>query len=705
MPYKFDFFDGDVVEWSLVEDGAVAEDVSDYTPSFYVGVGDGDRDSLTDAQSVLEQFPSVVRTAVEEWRPGFRHDPKQVLRVDSMDVEEVSRMARWIHEWGDPGEYRCFNVDFSREFRYCLERDRSPKPTQELTTLSIEGQAYGFTETELPSLTVGGEDVGRSPERGLPKIERIIEKVDPDVFVVTSADLLAELHVFAERHGYDLQLGRRPGFQQLASASTYTSYGRVGHSPARYNVPGRVIVDRSNTFFHRETNLEGCLDLVARSKKPLQELSWASIGNVLTAIQIQEALARNVLVPWQAWRPEFFKSMRRLHDADRGGFTFAPDVGLHEDVHELDFSSLYPNIIRTRNVSPETIRCDCHADREDVPGLGYSICDDRGYLPDVLEPLIDDRGEIKAELRETDDPERQRELEGRSDAIKWILVSCFGYQGFSNAKFGRIECHEAINAFAREILLDAKDALEAGGWDVVHGIVDSIWVTPRPNTERTPLETLAEQITEDVEIRLEYEAEYDWIAFVPQRNSEAGTLTKYFGAVRDEGTDEREFKFRGIECRQRSTPPFIADAQLRLVETLDERRTPEAVCDQLRRYLAELRTGEVDPEELVIEQRTSKTAEESAHDTRTVSALERAADDGRHLHAGQGVNYVVVDDSKRSRDRVRLASEADDYDVEFYAEQLVRAAESVLSPMGWRQEDIERYLADRTDASLISYTS
>jgi DNA polymerase I len=252
----------------------------------------------------------------------------------------------------------------------------------------------------------------------LPRIEEQIMGEDPDVLVVESAQILAELYDLADRFDYDLQLGRRPGFQQLAGESTYTSYGRVGHSPARYNVPGRVIIDKSNTFFYRETNLKGCLDLVARSWKPLQELSWASIGNVLTAIQIREALSRNVLVPWKAWRPEQFKTMGQLNDADRGGFTFAPDVGVHEAVHELDFSSLYPNIICEYNVSPEKIRCDCHSGREDVPGLGYCICDERGYLPDVLQPLIDARDEIKAEISEANDPERLAELEGQSGTIK-----------------------------------------------------------------------------------------------------------------------------------------------------------------------------------------------------------------------------------------------------------------------------------------------
>jgi DNA polymerase I len=172
----------------------------------------------------------------------------------------------------------------------------------------------------------------------------------------------------------DFSLSRWPGidFQQLASRSTYASYGRVGHSPARYNVPGRALIDRSNTFFFGETNIDGVLDLVSRSRKQIQEAAWASIGNILTAIQICEAHERGVLVPWHSWRHEQYKSIGVLHDADRGGFIFAPEVGLHEDVHELDFSSLYPNIICTRNVSPDVIRCECHRDREDVPGLGYA---------------------------------------------------------------------------------------------------------------------------------------------------------------------------------------------------------------------------------------------------------------------------------------------------------------------------------------------
>jgi DNA polymerase I len=712
VPFTIDSEDGDVLAWHLTDDGARAERDTDYTPAFYVTREDG---SLKDCRSVVADWPDVVATSIERRRRGWRRDPERVLRVAVEDVERVRPVAGRIRNRGDPAEYRCYDVDLTRGFRYCLDRGCSPAPQadRDLRTLAIDVPEEALGDGSLAAvdaIELDGERHEGCPADMVGAVTTAIEDRDPDVLVCSAGEVIPTLTEAATPTDTDLQLGRRPGWRLLAGASTYESYGTVHRSPARYSVPGRAVVDRSNTFFYGQSGLDGCLDLVARSWKPLQELAWASIGTVLTAIQIREARERGVLVPWHSYRPEFFKSARTLHDADRGGHTLAPDVGLHEDVHELDFASLYPNIICTRNVSPETVRCGCH-DRADVPGLGYSICEERGYLPDVLGPIVTARAALKGERAQVDDPERAAALGRRIEALKWILVACFGYQGFANAKFGRIECHEAINAFAREILLDAKARMEAGGWRVVHGIVDSLWVTPAPDVpddERTPLGVLAGQITDAVDIPLEYEGAYDWLAFVPMRDSEAGALTKYFGRRADAdpaavGFDDA-YKTRGIECRQDSTPPFVADAQRDLLRAFDAERDAEAVCDRLAGHLHRLRTGDVDPAALAIEKRASKAVDAYEQRTRTVAALERAGDAGLDRNPGQHVRYVVVDDGTDSRERVRLAREdPDEYDVAFYADLLVRATASVVSPLGWRREDVRAYLADRTDASLSAF--
>jgi len=617
MSFTVDFLDdGRVLEWEATVDGAVVTEHDDYTPRFYVAPRspDGDIDFIQ-LRRIYENHPDVVTTEIVYQRPGFRRDDEAVLAVDVTHVDRVTPLARQARQLSEYpiGDLACFNVDFSREFRYCLENDIDPTPASELSTLRLSVPVTETTGDAYTELSVDSETITGSTENSLTAVQAAVDERDPDILVCSTSQIIPMLHEMATHAGVDdFSLSRWPDvdYQQLASQSTYSSYGRVGHSPARYNVLGRAIIDESNTFFYGETNIDGVLDLVSRSKKPIQELAWASIGNVLTAIQICEAHDRDVLVPWNSWRHEFYKPMGTLHDADRGGFIFAPEVGLHEDVHELDFSSLYPNIICTRNVSPDVIRCECHRDRDDVPGLGYSICDEQGYLVDVLQPIIDARDEIKAAIRreqQQDEPDQERlaELEGRSGALKWILVACFGYQGFSNAKFGRIECHEAINGFAREILLTAKQQLEAGGWRVVHGIVDSIWVTPDPDVDdnqREDLDVLANEITESVEIRLEHEAHYDWVAFVPQRESTAGALTKYFGKV----AGEDEFKIRGIEARQRSTPSFVEDVQRECLDRLDATRSPAAVLGYLQDVIERLHAEAVPVEQLVERNRVSK---------------------------------------------------------------------------------------------------
>ncbi|WP_123533947.1 type B DNA-directed DNA polymerase [Halosimplex salinum] len=754
--------DGTVREWHATADGVETRVNDDYAPSLSVAAPDPVR---ADLAAALAADPKVVETATERRYLSLDADEREpVLRVDLARVDEVRTLAHEIlsHHAADyaPGTVRLYDVDLAPGFRYCVDTGTAPVPERELRRLELSIPERALAEDDLTALRVDGEALRASKASGdggpasrqadravLDSLRERVEVVDPDVLVCSTAELIPRCHERAEALGLDdFRLGRADGYERLAGASTYESYGQVGHSPARYALPGRAIVDRSNSFLLGKAGLPGLLDLVGRSWRPLQETARGSIGTILTSIEIKEARERDVLAPWNKWEPEAFKSVGTLHDADRGGFTFAPEPGIYEDVVEVDFASLYPSIMREYNVSPETVNCDCH-DREDVPGLGYSVCEDRGFLADVLGGLIDDRARFKeelAELRERaatdaldvasgdyqathaepdgDSPvaERVAALEGRIDALKWVLVSCFGYQGYRNAKFGRIECHEAINAYAREILLDAKERLEAGGWRVVHGIVDSLWVQPRA-ADPEPIDEIAAVVSEDARISLEVEARFDWVAFVPMRNSSAGALTKYYGKVAGaDPEDDDAFKFRGIETRQRSTPPFVAAVQRDLIRTLDasnesgersEPRTerpashdPEAVCDRLARALGRLERRAVDAEDLVIRQRVSKSVEAYAQRTRTVAALERTAAHGLERPPGTSVEYVVVDDGRGDADRVRLPFEdASDYDVEFYRERLIRAAESVVSPLGWDRGQIRRYLRDGRDLTLAAF--
>ena len=81
-----------------------------------------------------------------------------------------------------------------------------------------------------------------------------------------------------------------------------------------------------------------------------------------------------VLVPWKKNRAEDIKTGLEMVISDRGGLYLDPLPGVHRDVFELDFASLFPSIIATRNISPETMKCECckpiisgHSNNEKFP--------------------------------------------------------------------------------------------------------------------------------------------------------------------------------------------------------------------------------------------------------------------------------------------------------------------------------------------------
>ena len=696
MTITIDCRDGTPIRW--VADGAGAEPIvdADYQPTLYAAArNDRTRylDWLADALAVDPKVTGV--TTERHYRTLAAEERSPTLRIDLDRLGEARQVAREIRgrerREHAPGVISLYDVDFDPGFRYCLDTGHDPMPDRELRTLSL---SLPPAEDDLSKLAVEGSEIADDET-----VERVLAERDPDVLVVSRAELVARL---VER---GVELGRRPGYRQLAGESTYVSYGQVGHSPARYAVPGRAIVDRSNSFLLSKSSMAGLRYFVDRAGKPVQELARDSIGGVLTAIEIREARKRGVLAPAQKRQTERWKSLETLHTADRGGFSFQPEARVHEAVHELDFASLYPNIIRANRVSPETVCCDCH-DTADVPELGYSICDsvEGSFLGSVLGPLLDDRSEFKSQRRARDSP--TPELDAKIEAIKWVLVSCFGYQGYRHAKFGRIEVHEAINAFAREIMLTAKEHVEAAGWQVVHGIVDSLWVTPAPNREQTPIREVAAAISEDIGIALEHEGHFAWIAFCPRKRASGSALMRYFGRWSDEppGDDGERYKLRGIEARQRSTCPFVERAQRELIGVFDDTRAPRPVCDRLARQLGRLRSGRLSTVDLAITQRVSKRPAAYDRASRAKAALERASILGVERSPGQSVRYVVIDDERSGADRVRLAfEEPEAYDAGFYADRLVRAAESVLAPLGWDRDDIRRFLAETRNARLSSF--
>jgi hypothetical protein len=115
-----------------------------------------------------------------------------------------------------------------------------------------------------------------------------------------------------------------------------------------------------------------------------------------------------------------------------------------------------------------------------------------------------------------DDPNYKR-FKAYASAHKWLLVTCFGYLGYKNARFGRIEAHEAVTAMGREILLQAKEAAEEMGFNVLHMYVDGIWINKEGCKTVKDFDALLLSIHERTGLPLALDGIFRWIAFLPSK--------------------------------------------------------------------------------------------------------------------------------------------------------------------------------------------
>ena len=608
---------------------------------------------------------------------GFhsRHDLFPLARVAlSWDETPNGRRLRFIRALDDPLD-PAYRLPSLRRMIWRLEG--SP-----LVSLG-EGNAL-LVEVEGRTHRIAPED---GPE-ALHSLNALLDRYDPDAIITQHGDQ----HIFpwlletSERAGVPLRLDRLAPLVQRhirRAGKSLMVYSGIMYKAPDYPLLGRWHLDLTNSFFGGHTGLEGVLEMARLSRLPVQHQARRSGGNAITAMEIHLALRRGILVPFIKDQVERFRSAAELLQSDKGGLTFYPPEGLWEQVVEVDYAQMYPTIMAVHNVSPETMNCSCCPGLHPVPGTTHHTCTRRrGLVPDALQSLLTKRLRYKQLLKQCSSADRPL-YEARSSALKWTLVTTFGYQGYHNAKFGLIEAHEAITAWGRESLLIAKELFEGAGFGLLHGLTDSLYLV-KPGYGEQELADLCGDVLARTGLTLAVEGVYDWICFLPSKQRRSlSVATRYFGRFSD-GT----MKLRGIKVRQRSTPPFIRSAQERFLAIMQSCRDPgelEAAAPRLvgayREAVSELWRGGVPVEDLVIPAQTSQDVSQYRSNAPVAVCLRRLAQHGISVSAGQTVHYVMADrrhpDPQRRYVPVPFLDELRTYDAAAYQALLLDAFREV----------------------------
>lgn len=715
--------DGAVI-WLLGNDGERYRLTQPIKVTFYIA---GDNDRLKTIRDVLQDHPTPPKTSLL-----FRRDlykgllPVLAVQADSPLAQQklffwMKKSFKWV---------RYFDASIPFPIRYGVAKRVFPmakcrlQVTKENQIIEIEALDTPWEIIyDLPPLRILTIEPNTNPCHAAPKyltvrfeemrvnlylsdepgtllrLQHTLDRYDPDVIFARWGDgwLFPYLIDIAEKHQIDFNPSRdaKQKYRQIQER-TFESYGSIYFRAQQTHLFGRWHIDPKNSSMDMgfQFSMNSSIELARVTCLDVQTAARNSPGSGFTAMQIREAARRGILVPQHKRQIERFKSALELNAADGGGLNYRPVIGIHKNIAELDFFSMYPSIMMTWNISGETVGVEGKQNRF-VPDSGVPINQDAdGLVASVLKPLLDKRLQVKRIMRnlEQADPQRQI-LQSMADALKWLGYVSFGYQGYKNNLFGNIQAHEAICAIGRETLVTAIETAQEMGFKVLAANVDSLFVQKANAKSPQDFTPLMDEIMRQTGLVIELEGIFDWLIFTASKlNPLIGAANHYVGKF-----DHGELKVRGMAQRRSDTCPWIADAEREIFALLAQESEATCLPDLIpevialaQRQISALDAEKIPIKKLVCQTRLSKEPDQYKGNSTSAKAARQLAAEGKHVRVGQRVQFVYTHGAKTSIFAWGLPMEVD-YSLIHkprYKELLLRMVHQITRPLGLTEEDL-----------------
>ncbi len=186
-----------------------------------------------------------------------------------------------------------------------------------------------------------------------------------------------------------------------------------------------------------------------------------------------------------------------------GAVVLDPPEGVFFDVVVLDFASLYPSIIKTWNLSYETINPErCREDKlVEIPEVGHKVCMDRPGITAQMTGLLRDF-RVKIYKKKAKDPsikgEEKSWYQVVEKAMKVYINASYGVFGAENFPLYAPPLAESVTAMGRHVIRSTVEKSRELGLIVLYG--DSVtkdaqvWVRDGNTERRVRIEELFHRI-------------------------------------------------------------------------------------------------------------------------------------------------------------------------------------------------------------------
>ncbi len=416
----------------------------------------------------------------------------------------------------------------------------------------------------------------------------------------------------------------------------------------------------------------------------INDTSVSTTGQLVEYMLMRYAYIFEEIIPN---KPNESDIKERMSNPIEGAYVKMPDPGIYENIAIFDFRGLYPSIIIAHNIDPCAICTECTNYHLSPLGVKFSK-DKKVTTPIILKQLIEQRSAVKKAYKK--DPQNIF-LGSRSQALKIVSNSFFGYLGYPRSRWYSRDCAGSVTAYGRQYIKNTIEKAENTGFKVIYSDTDSIVVLLNDKTQEQAVEFMT-NLNKDLPEGMELELEDFYVRglFVGKKNDKgsAGAKKKYAMITKD-----NRIKIRGFELVRRDWSRIARDTQKRVLEVILKEGNPQKAVQIVKDVVVDLRNGKVPFDQLSINTQLRKKIDSYDSKSPELGAAKKAVAQNLKKKSEMEnavISYVIGKSGTLVSDKAVLTEFAKDYDTEYYINhQVIPAVMRILKELNYDENELK----------------
>ncbi|MGC8571746.1 MAG: DNA-directed DNA polymerase [Candidatus Micrarchaeia archaeon] len=447
---------------------------------------------------------------------------------------------------------------------------------------------------------------------------------------------------------------------------------------AEYNMnDSEALFEVYNTF------MPIMIELTRITNDLISDVAVSTTGQLVEFLLINYSHKTNSIVPN---KPDEREIEARMMNPIEGAYVKTPNPGIYDSLVVFDFRGLYPSIIISHNIDPSMICNDCKEYHESPIGVKFRK-DMKGIIPTILEILVNQRMAVKKAYKK--DPTNIA-LGSRSQALKILANSFFGYLGYARSRWYSRDCAASITAYGRYYIHQTIEFAEQQGFKVLYSDTDSVILIMGNKTKDEALAFMKELNAKlPSSMELELEDFYKRGVFVGKKvNKEEKGAKKKYALLSESG----RIKIRGFELVRRDWSKIARETQQKVLESILKEGSKEKAIEIVKDIINKVRSNEMPLSEFIINTKLRKGINSYDAKSPELIAAKKAIDSGfrtKEEIEGVVISYIITKHGSSTSEKAEIEGIAKDYDPEYYIhKQIIPATMRILKELGIEESEL-----------------